>query len=50
VAAAVAAWVTIGAITEPGGNVDRYNALHERYQSLYPALQPWFKAVGADPT
>ncbi len=43
------AWVTIGDVTEPGSDVDRYHELHGHYQSLYPALQPWFRITGADP-
>lgn len=46
--AAATAWVTIGEVTAPGPDLDRYHELHGRYQTLYPALQPWFREVGTD--
>ncbi|MBK5265940.1 MAG: xylulokinase [Acidimicrobiia bacterium] len=46
--AVATAWVTIGDVTAPGSDVDRYHELHGRYQRLYPALQPWFMEVGLE--
>lgn len=46
--AVATAWVTIGDVTVPGSDVDRYHELHGRYQSLYPALKPWFNEAGGN--
>lgn len=45
VADAVAEWVQVTSVTEPGADVARYRELHATYRELYPALRNTFEEL-----